>query len=284
MKNTTLITCAAGTVGRKVVKLLEAKGHRVLAGVHRLEQASQLGTARTHIVPLDFSNPHEIDAAVEGVNQVCLIMPHTNRQFEWASLVIDKAKEAGVKRIVRLSGLAAAMGPDVHVGRWMKMIEHYLADSGMEWTIVRPGPFMQNFLNLYPRQGRQYWLPVGNGRICHIDVDDVAEILAKVLTEEGHNHKTYTITGNQALSMMESACLLAQTDHTDVAYNPIPEKHARARLKQSGKPEWLIDVLMQLFTAFESGAASLSVDTVEKMLGRPPVSFEQFAANHRGCW
>ena len=282
MKKTTLVTCAAGTVGRKVVSLLEAKEHDVRAGVHRKEHVARIDAQHAHAVPFDFSNPRSIDAAVNGVDQVCLITPHTNKQFEWASLLIDKAKEVGVKRIVRLSGLAAAMGPEVQVGRWMKMVEHYLADSGLEWTIVRPSPFMQNFLNLYPRQGRHYWPPVGNGKICHIDVDDVAEILAKVLTEEGHNHKTYTITGNQVLSMTESTGLLAQAGHTDAAYNPIPEKHAREILRQSGKPEWLIDVLMQLFAAFESGAASLSVNTVEKMLGRPPVSFEQFAANHGG--
>ncbi len=282
MKNTTLITCAAGTVGRKVVNLLEAKGHAVRAGVHRRESASQTYAARTHVVAMDFSNPHSIEAAVDGVKQVCLITPHTNKQFEWASLLIDKAKEAGVKRIVRLSGLAAAMGPEVQVGRWMKMVEHYLADSGMEWTIIRPSPFMQNFFNLYPRQGGHYWPPVGNGKICHIDVDDVAEILARVLTEEGHNHKTYTITGNQALSMTESASLLTRAGFTNVAYHPLPEMQARAMLKNSGKPQWLIDVLMQLFSAFESGAASLSVDTVEQLLGRPPVSFEQFAATHEG--
>lgn len=282
MKDTTLVTCAAGTVGRKVVNMLEAKRHRVRAGVHRMACAPQVNAQITDIVALDFSDPQSIAAAVTGVEQVCLITPHTNKQFEWASLLIDKAKEAGVKRIVRLSGLAAAMGPEVKVGRWMKMVENYLADSGMEWTIVRPSPFMQNFLNLYPKNERHYWPPVGDGKICHIDVGDVAEILAKVLSEDGHNRKTYTITGNQPLSMGETAGLLAQAGHTNVAYNPIPEQQARELLRKSGKPEWLIDVLMQVFGAFESGAASLSVDTVEKMLGRAPVSFEQFAANQGG--
>jgi uncharacterized protein YbjT (DUF2867 family) len=281
MNNTTLITCAAGNVGSKVVSILEAKGQRVRAGVHRIEHTPKVQAHSTDVVAFDFSDPHSIETAVAGVMQVCLITPHTNRQFEWASLFIDKAKKAGVKRIVRLSGLAAAMGPEVRVGRWMRMVENYLADSGLEWTIVRPGPFMQNFLSLYPRQGGHYWPPIGDGKICHIDVGDVADILAKVLTEEGHNRKTYTITGNQALSMTEATDLLTRAGHSNVAYDPIPEQQARELLKRSGKPEWLIDVLMQIFAAFEAGAASLSVDTVEKMLGRAPVSFEQFAVD--GC-
>lgn len=280
MKDITLITCAAGHVGRKVVDMLQTTGQGVRAGVHRLEGALQANLQHTEVVACDFSDPRSIEAAVTGVTQVCLITPHTNKQFEWASLLIDKAKKAGVRRIVRLSGLAAAMGPEVQVGRWMKMVEHYLADSGLEWTIIRPGPFMQNFVNLYPRQGGHYWPPVGNGKMCHIDTSDVAAILVKVLIAEGHNHKTYTITGNQPLSMREATDLLGRAGHTDAAYHPLPERQARESLERSGKPKWLIDVLMQLFAAFESGAASLSVDTVENMLGRPPMSFEQFAANH----
>jgi uncharacterized protein YbjT (DUF2867 family) len=272
MKDTTLITCAAGSVGRKVVNILEAQGKRVRAGVHRIERAPKVKEQVTDIVALDFSDSRSIETAVTGVEQVCLITPHTNKQVEWASLLIDRAKEAGVKRIVRLSGLAAAMGPEVQVGRWMSTVENYLAESGLEWTVIRPSPFMQNFLTLYPKKDRHYWPPIGDGKICHIDISDVAEILAKVLTEGGHNRKTYTITGSQPLSMTEATEILAQASHTSIAYNPIP-------LEKTEKPEWLIDVLMQLFAAFRSGAASLSVDTVEKMLGRAPVSFEQFAEN-----
>lgn len=279
MKDTTLITCATGSVGRRVVNILEAQGQRVRAGVHRMEASPRVNRQFTEVVALDFSDLRSIEAAVTGVNQVCLITPHTNKQVEWATLLIDKAKEAGVKRIVRLSGLAAAMGPEVQVGRWMNTVENYLADSGLEWTIIRPGPFMQNFMKLYPQKDRHYWPPMGDGKVCHIDISDVAQILAKVLTEEGHNQKTYTITGSQPLSMTEATDILAQASHASIAYHPLPEPQARELLEETGKPDWLIEVLMQLFAAFKSGAASLSVDTVEKMLGRAPVSFEEFAVN-----
>ena len=278
MKKTTLITCAAGSVGKKVVKMLEAQGTPVRAGIHRIEDEPSVTPQTTDLVKLDFSDSHSIEAAVTGVQQVCLITPHTNKQVEWASLLIDKAKEAGVKRIVRLSGLAAAMGPEVQVGRWMNRVENYLADSGLEWAIIRPGPFMQNFLNLYPQNDKHFWPPIGDGKICHIDNGDVAEILVKVLSEEGHNRKTYTITGSQPLSMTEATDILTQVSHTSVTYDPLSDQKARELLEKAQKPEWLIDVLMQLFAAFRSGAASLSVDTVENMLGRAPVSFEQFAA------
>ena len=82
--------------------------------------------------------------------------------------------------------------------------------------------------------------------------------------------------------MTEATEILAQASHTTITYNPIPEPEARKLLGKAGKPDWLIDVLMQLFAAFGSGAANLTVDTVEKMLGRAPTSFEQFAANQGG--
>jgi len=237
MKETTLITCATGSVGRKVVNRLGAQGKHVRAGVHRIERAPEVNAENTEAVRLDFSDSHSIEVAVTGVQQVCLITPHTNKQVEWASLLIDKAKEAGVRRIVRLSGLAAAMGPEVQVGRWMSAVEKYLADSGLEWTIIRPGPFMQNFLNLYPRTNGKYWLPIGDGKICHIDLGDVAEILAKVLTEEGHEGKTYTITGSQSLSMTEATQILSRASHDSFLYDPVPEQKARELLGMQGKPE-----------------------------------------------
>ena len=125
----------------------------------------------------------------------------------------------------------------------------------------------------------------GNSRLQRVPRPFVRlrKILAKVLIEEGHHKKTYTITGNQPLSMVEATQILAQAGHPSIEFHPVSERKAPEFLEKAGKPDWLIEVLMELFDAFRSGAASLSVDTIEKMLGRPPVSFEQLAA-HQGTF
>jgi uncharacterized protein YbjT (DUF2867 family) len=247
--------------------------------VHKTEDLSQFKKAE--VVAMDFDEPDSIKESVKGVIQICLITPHSNHQVEWALRVIDLAVESEVKSIVRLSGLAVEFEPKVQVGRWMETVENHLKQSTLEWTIVRPSPFMHNFFGLYPQQGGIYWPPIGDGRINHIHIQDVADILAEVIVHGKYSGKMLRITGGQALTMKQAACILAKSWQTEIAYHPVSEAEARKRLYEAGKPPWLTDVLLELYRAFGSGATSLIVPTVEEILGREPISFEQFALFNR---
>ncbi|MHC4146058.1 MAG: SDR family oxidoreductase [Planctomycetota bacterium] len=281
MKDLTLVTCAAGNVGKLVVHSLEAQGKKVRAAVHKIEDSSQLKNSNAEVVAMDFNEPDSIIGVVKGVSQICLITPHSNHQVEWASRVIDLAVESGVKSIVRLSGLAVEFEPKVQVGRWMEAVENHLKQSGLEWTIIRPSPFMHNFFGLYPEQEGIYWPPIGDGKMNHIHIQDVADILAEVIVRQGYSGKILTITGGQALTMKQATDILAKSWQREVAYHPVSEPETRKRLCGAGKPPWLIDVLVELYSAFESGATSRNVGTVEEILGRAPTSFEQFTDSYR---
>ncbi|MHC4096727.1 MAG: NmrA family NAD(P)-binding protein [Planctomycetota bacterium] len=279
MKDLTLVTCAAGNVGKLVVQSLETQGKNVRAGVHKIEDSWQLKKAE--VVAMDFDEPDSIKESVKGVNQICLITPHSNHQVEWGTRVIDLAVKFGVKSIVRLSGLAVEFEPKVQVGCWMEAVENHLKQSGLEWTIIRPSPFMHNFFGLYPEQDGIYWPPIGDGRINHIHIQDVADILAEVIINREYSGKILSITGGQALTMKQATGILAKSWQKEIAYHPVSEAETRNRLFKAGKPPWLIDVLMELYGAFGSGATSLIVGTVEEILGRAPTSFEQFADSYR---
>jgi uncharacterized protein YbjT (DUF2867 family) len=279
MKDLILVTCAAGNVGKLVVQSLESQGKKVRAVVHRIEDSSQF--RQSEVVVMDFDEPDSIKESVKGVSQICLITPHSNHQVEWGSRVIDLAVEAGAKSIARLSGLAVEFEPKVQVGRWMEAVENHLKQSGLEWTIIRPSPFMHNFFGLYPQHDGVYWPPIGDGRINHIHIQDVADILAEVIVHREYSGKVLSITGGQALTMKQATGILAKSWRREIAYQPVSEAETRKRLYEAGKPPWLIDVLLELYGAFGSGAASLMVGTVEEILGRAPMSFEQFADSYR---
>lgn len=278
MKDLILVTCAAGNVGKLVVQSLENHGKNVRAAVHKIEDSSQFKKAE--VVVMDFDNPDSIEESVKGANQICLITPHSNHQVEWGKRVIDLAVEFGVKSIVRLSGLAVEFEPKVQVGRWMEAVENHLKQSNLEWTIIRPSPFMHNFFRLYPQQDGIYWPPLGDGRINHIHIQDVADVLAEVLVHRGHIGKILRITGSQALTMKQATAILAMSWQREIAYYPVSEAQTRKRLSDAGKPPWLIDVLLELYSAFGSGATNLTVGTVEEILGRAPISFRQFADSY----
>lgn len=279
MKDLTLVTCAAGNVGKLVVQSLETQGKNVRAAVHTIEDSPQFNKAE--VVAMDFDEPDSIKESVKGVSQICLITPHSNHQVEWGIRVIDLAVESGVKSIVRLSGLAVEFEPKVQVGRWMEAVENHLKQSGLEWTIVRPSPFMHNFFGLYPKQNGIYWPPIGDGKINHIHIQDVADILAEVIVHREYSGKILRITGGQALTMKQATGILGKSWQKEISYHPISEEETRKRLFNAGKPPWLIDVLMELYGAFGSGATSRIEGTVEEILGRAPTSFEQFAEGYR---
>lgn len=279
MKDLILVTCAAGNVGKLVVQSLEAKGKNVRAAVRKIEDASHFKKAE--VAAMDFNDLDSIEDSLKGVSQICLITPHSDNQVEWGTRVINLAVKFGVKSIVRLSGLAVEFVPKVQVGLWMEAVEDHLKKSPLDWAIVRPSPFMHNFFGLYPQQDGIYWPPIGDGRINHIHIQDVADILAEVLIHQEHSGKILRITGNQALTMKQATAILAKSWDREIVYHPVSEAETRKRLHNAGKPPWLIEVLMELYGAFGSGATSQITGTVQEMLGRPPMSFERFADSFR---
>jgi uncharacterized protein YbjT (DUF2867 family) len=175
MRSRILVTSAAGKVGWTVVRQLQEMGKRVRAAVRDPEKAADLGGSDTEIVSFDFDRPELVEKAVDGISALCLITPPHFKQVEWATETIDRALEAGVGRIVRLSVRVADLTPSTKMTRWHRTAERFLKASECEWTIVRPTPFMQNFMGLAPRSREGYFFPVSEDvRTCHMDIRDAA--------------------------------------------------------------------------------------------------------------
>jgi uncharacterized protein YbjT (DUF2867 family) len=195
MSSKILVTSSNGKVGKAVVRQLQEMGVPVRVAVHNMEKAANLEGPNTEIVLFDFDQPELVKKAVDGISALCLITPPHFKQVEWATETIDRALEAGVGRIVRLSA---------KMTRWHRTVERYLKPTDCEWTIVRPTPFMQNFMGLAPLSPHGYIFPVTKDvHVCHMDIRDAALVLAKVLTEPGHAGNTYTITGSESRTFHE---------------------------------------------------------------------------------
>jgi uncharacterized protein YbjT (DUF2867 family) len=215
-------------------------------------------------------------AALQDIDTLVLLTPPDARQVDWAVRTIDLAQAAGVSRVVRMSVLAAAMEPGIALGRWHRTVERYLSASDMDWTIVRPGPFMQNFLGMYPASNEGFRLPVGDAAVNHIHVADVARALATVTLEEGHSKHIYMLTGGQPLSLAEAAKVLSQ-GKKNIGYDQVSLAQARKEFIASGRPEWFVEILLELFGAFNTGAVGLKTSTFEDLTGQAPMPFADFA-------
>jgi len=270
MSKNVFITGATGKVGSELVAALEGSRLSVRAAVHSVGNASSLRKSGVEYIPFDFDATDSIASALKDIDTLVLITPPDSRQVDWAIRTIDQAKAAGVKHVVRMSVLAAAMEPGITLGRWHRTVEAYLKNSGLEYTIVRPSPFMQNFLGMYPSSSDGFALPVGDAPVNHIHVADVAAALAAVVTGSGHTSHTYMITGAQPLSFSQSAAMLSRH------FRSITQDQARNQFAQ-GRPEWFVEILLELFAAFDSGAVGLRTSTYEDLTGRSPRLFSDFA-------
>ncbi len=228
----------------------------------------------------DFLEPESLAPALEGVSTVLLITPHHPEQVTQATNVIEAASDSGNDpRIVRLSVARASDETPTKNCRQHAQIEEELISSGLPYTILRPTTFMQNTLasaRTISSEGRIYQ-PFKDGKLGMIDVRDIGEVAAKVLSEEGHEGKTYTLTGPKAISFRDIAEMLSEVLEKKVDYVPISLQKAKEAMRGMGLSEWKTEVLIEYARAHRQGYSNFTTEDVERLTGHTATSYRVFA-------
>ena len=237
-----------------------------------------------NVVIGDFLKPETLGPALEGVGTVFLLTPINPQQVPQASNVIRAAKGSGNEpRIVRLSVHQASHTAPTRISRQHAQIEDELTSSGLPYTLLRPQSFMQNTLKVAPTvasKGKIYQ-PFKGGKLGMIDARDVGEVAAKVLTEEGHEGKVYTLTGPAAISFYDVAEALSEVLGKEVSYVEIPLEAAKAAMLNRGIPEWRADALNEYAKAHSEGYSDFTTDTFEQLTGHPSTPYKKFASDFK---
>lgn len=273
-----LVTGATGTIGSQVIKHLAGQGIKVKGAAHSPQKAEQLKKAGAEPVPLDFNDGDSLKSTLKGVESLFSLTPFTPYMVENANRLTDAAKAAGVRRIVRLSGMGCEHEA-IQLGRWHRAAERHIESSGIPYTFLRPNNFMQNFVHVPPTNG-VYYLPLGSGRISYVDARDVGAAAAAALTKDGHLGKAFTLTGPVAITAAEVAAHMAKAAGKDIRHVDVPEEAARSGMAQAGMPPWLVDALLELHGIGKAGHASAVTGDIRLLTGKEPVPFEQFARDY----
>ena len=288
MTDAILVTGATGTVGRKVVKALAAKGLDVRAGVHTPETTEGRQKAddlrREHVEPVefDFGNPATFVPAMKGASHLFLLTPFAPGETEVVAAVLEAAKEAGVGHVVRLSVFGAEQEPGHLIGRWHREAEKVLQASGLPWTILRPSQFMQNFAgNMKPQDGK-IAMALADAKVAYIDVRDIAAVAAITLSDECHVGKIYTLTGPEAITMTQVAEAITKAAGKTVEYVPVTEKDVIDWLTQQKMPEWAVQAITELQAFWRAGNGTIPTTDVKDVAGCEPTTFEKFAQDYAG--
>lgn len=283
---TILVTGATGTNGRELIRQLTAAGQQVRALVRNPAKAGNLAGPNVELAAGDFDQPSTLDAALRGIERAFLLTAVSERFVEWQTAFIQAAQRAGVKHVVKFSGMCA--GPDV--GSELLRLHHQTDDllrrSGVPFTILQPNSFHQNIFSsaaTIKTQGR-FYLPLKNANQSTVDVRDINAVAAKVLTTSGHEGKTYVITGPEAPTFYQVAEKLSSALGRKIEYVDVPLPAAADAMRKGGMPEWSVRVVSELLGYFATGAAAEVTDTVSSLLGRPGISFEQFAQDNRSAF
>jgi uncharacterized protein YbjT (DUF2867 family) len=210
--------------------------------------------------------------------------PGDERAEQFAMPLIDEMKRQGVRHVVNLS----AFGIERQDETALRKVEKYLECYGMDFTHLRPNWFMQIFtsgpLLADIRTTAAFHIPAADAKISYIDVRDIAAVATAAFTEPGHAGKAYTLTGPQALDHYDIVREISNAAGKPIQYEPISEEAARKAIESAGLSSERTERLIGFYRIVRAGLCALVSTDVESVLGRPPISFEQFAKDHASFW
>jgi uncharacterized protein YbjT (DUF2867 family) len=283
-----LVTGAAGgqqgKTGRYVSELLLARGARVRAFVHRIDERSDhLRALGAEIVQGDFHENASVERALHGVSTVYFAYPVQAGLLEATAIMADAARRAGVKRIVDMVMLVSA--PDAPTPR---MRENYLSEQIFEWsgiptTHVRATVFYENVRALVAgtlAKDGAVLLPWGSATtvLPLVAGEDVARVAAGVLSGPTQPSGTVVPVIGEVLSLGEMIAILSRVRGRDVKYHEITDQLWHDGALARGLNPHAAEHLTALWRTLRNSQTPFAVtDTIEKLGGSRPKSFEQFA-------
>ncbi len=269
-----LVTGAGGKTGRAVVEALAKKGADVRAMVRRGEHFSalkELGAAEC--VVAGFEDEGALRRAADGVHAIYHICPNVSREeVAFARGVAAAAQAHGVRRFVYHSVLHPQIEAMPH--HWQKMrTEEMLFGLGLDLTILQPTAYMQNILGAFPgilAEGVfRVPYPV-TARLSLVDLQDVAEAAALVLTTDGHVGATYELVGTEPLSQTEVAAAIGAAHHRPVRAETETVEFWQARARASGMGEYECATLAAMFRYYAAHGLVGNSRVLAALLGRKP--------------
>jgi (4-alkanoyl-5-oxo-2,5-dihydrofuran-3-yl)methyl phosphate reductase len=273
-----LITGASGNIGRELVSLLWTTGSPVRVLVRDEKKAANLDPAIERAVG-DLNVPDTLLPAMCDVDRIFLVTFETQQDLN----IIEAAKRAGVKQIVKLSTLEAT-AHKIQVGKWHYEREELIRASGLNWTFLRPGMFMSNSIEWWAAsikgQGSVFFPGGKKGRVAPIDPCDIAAVAACALTHPGHSGNTYELTGPEVFTIGEMVQVISNVLGKPIQYRDIPPIAAKLFLLKTGMDKALVNALMEMLSSIRRDEGAIVTDTVRQVTGRAPGTFEAWCREH----
>jgi NAD(P)H dehydrogenase (quinone) len=267
-----VVTGATGNLGRFVIEGLLEKvpGDQITAVVRDREKAAGFAARGVRIAVADYNAPETFDGVISAGDKVLLISGnefHLGRVAQH-QVVLDAAKTAGAALFAYTSApgsLTAALADD------HRATEEAILASGLPYALLRNGWYNENYTeNLAPvLEHGAVVQAAGEGRVASAARADYAAAAVAVLTSEGHENKTYELSGDTSFGFAEYAAEIAEQSGKEIAYNAVPVEVYSGILAGAGVPEGLVAVLAGVDTSIEKGELAVTTGDLSRLTGRP---------------
>ena len=272
MKHKVLVIGGTGKTGSRVVQRLEGSGHQVRIGSRKSNPA------------FEWDDPTTYATALKGMDRAYIVyypdlaVPGSREAIE---KLTEVALKEGLEKVVLLSGKGEQEA---------EACEQIVADSGLNYTLVRASWFNQNFSEgafLNSVLAGQVALPMPEAEIPFVDADDIADVVAKVLVDDTYNGQTITVTGPRKMTWREVVAAMAEGVGRDIVYVPISIEEFKGGMKAAGLPDSYVWLFGYLFEEVLGNPENQEVsDDVQRVLGRKATDFSAYVAKtaSTGIW
>ncbi len=277
-----LVIGATGNIGSELVRQLLAADHPVRAGVRSIDRARKRLGAGPEYVAFDFEDAAHFPKALDGATALFFIAP----QAEPLPAVRALLKAAAAAKVQHLTFSSGRTTGDL-ANRPLHAVENLVRESGLNWTILRPGWFMQNFTgwigSTIPVEGK-FYLPAGRARTAFIDLRDIAAVAARSLTGTGHAGQTYELTSLAAYDHYQVAEMIGAAAGRPVTYVDLaPEEYVRWAAA-NGWTEAAARFNVFLYEQVKTGKEEAASPDAARVLGRDPRSLPAFIIENAPFW
>lgn len=258
-----LVIGGTGKTGRRVAKNLMQLGHNVRVVGRKTKPA------------FDWENPETYDAALKDMDRAYVVyypdlaVPGSRDAI---TTLTKKALEAGLEKVVLLSGKGETEA---------EACEDIVANSGLNYTLVRASWFNQNFSEgafLDFVLDGVVALPMPEAEIPFVDADDIADIVSKVLIDDSFNGHTITVTGPQKRTFKELVDIMAEAANKPIQFVPITLEDFKNGMRKTGLPDSYVWLFGYLFKEVLGNPDNQDISSdVVRVLGRPAKDFETYA-------
>lgn len=270
-----VVTGGTGKTGRRVVRQLESAG------------VSVRPVSRSSEHPFDWEDPRTWAPAVEGARAV-YVAPAEGTMSVPAFVAL--ARRIGVEQLVLLSARGITTpgyyDDQEQVTRGLLLNEVAVRESGLRYTILRPGWFAQNFDEGAFRpdvDAGELALPTADGSAAFIDAEDIAAVAVAALTEPERLHGAeLELTGPSAVRIADAVRMIAETTGRSIAYRPVTAAEYRASIVAQGVSDRDADLATAALSPIRDGREGEVTSTVPDVLGRPAGTFDAFVARAFG--